>query len=156
MELGRLLIHSSLTYLEVSLLVFPGTVCLLVCSFLLSLIICLEAFYLYVADNFFSSPAFCPERGLYLVPLQTLCLFYNLSKCILLFFTHISSLLLLFFLCLLLQWSDFHYLITAGRAGMLSNYILVFFKVLCASYFHIVIQFVFSIHFFFIRYQILK
>jgi hypothetical protein len=33
---------------------------------------------------------------LYLIPLQTLYLFYNLSKCILLFSSYISSLLLLF------------------------------------------------------------
>jgi hypothetical protein len=40
MELGCLLTHSSLTYLEVSLMVFPGTFCLLVCSFLLSSAVC--------------------------------------------------------------------------------------------------------------------
>ena len=160
-ELGCLLTRSTLTYLEVSLMVFPGTFCLLVCSFLLSLVICLETFYLYVVVNFFSSPVFCTELGLYLVPLQTLCL-YNLCKCVLLFFTYVSSLLLLFFLCLLLQWSDFHYLIIKLE-GLVYCLILFWFSlkfcvvwyiVYNASYFQIVIQFVISVHFFFIRYQI--
>jgi hypothetical protein len=38
-----------------------------------------------------SSLSFCPKLGLYLIPLLPLCLFYNLFKCILLLFSHISS-----------------------------------------------------------------
>jgi hypothetical protein len=41
---------------------------------------------------------------LFLIPLQFVHLFCNLSKCILLFFSCISSLLLLFFWCPLLLW----------------------------------------------------
>jgi hypothetical protein len=39
---------------------------------------------------------------LYLILLQSLCMLYNLSMCILLFFSYILSLLLLFFMCHLL------------------------------------------------------
>ena len=49
---------------------------------------------------------------LYLVILHSLCLFENLSKYILLFFSYILSALLLFFLRLLLYWSNFHYRVT--------------------------------------------
>ena len=66
----------------------------------------------YFATSFFCVPVFCPKLELYVVLLQSLCLFYNLSKCMLLFFLHISSLLLLFSFNLLLYWSSFFYLIT--------------------------------------------
>jgi hypothetical protein len=39
---------------------------------------------------------------LYLVLFQSRCVFYNLSMCILLFFSYILSMLLLFFMCHLL------------------------------------------------------
>jgi hypothetical protein len=48
-----------------------------------------------VLSSFFCIPAFCPKLGLYLVPLQFVCFFYNLPKSILLFFSYISSLPLL-------------------------------------------------------------
>jgi len=89
--------HSNL-HLEVSLMVSSGFFCLLVCIFLLFSVIYYRAVCLYVATCFFYIPVFCPKLGLYLVLLQSLCLFYNLFKCILLFFSYISSLLLLFFL----------------------------------------------------------
>jgi len=110
MLLGHFSIHSSLTHPEGSSVVSPGSpgsFCLLVCSFLLSSVICYEAFCLHVVSSFFCSLVFCPELGLCLIPLQSLCLFYILSKCILLIFKYISS-LLLFFLHLLVQLSNFH------------------------------------------------
>ena len=58
-------------------------------------------FCLFVVTSFFSISAFCTKLESYLLLLQSLCLFYNLSKCILLFLSYISSLLLLFFLRLL-------------------------------------------------------
>jgi len=57
-------------------------------------------------------------------------LFYNLSKCILLFSSYISSLLLFFLsLVVMVQFSlPFN---TVGRASVLHSFILVFLKVLC-------------------------
>jgi len=107
-ELGHLLICSGLT----SRSLFDGDPWFLlpvVCSCLVLLVIYYGVFCLYVATNFFYILVFYPKLVLYLVLLQSLCLFYNLSKCILLFFSLISSLLLLFFLLLLLEWSYFHY-----------------------------------------------
>ena len=84
------MMHGSMNIkcLEVSLMVSPGFFCLLVCSFLLSLVTYYEAFCLYVATDFFSIPVVCPKVSLYLVLLQPVCLFYNLSKRILLFFIY--------------------------------------------------------------------
>ena len=83
MQLSHLLTHSTLTCLEVSLMVSPGFFCLLVCSFLLS-----TAFCLYTVTDFFCIPVVCPKLRLYLFLLQSVRLFYNLPKCILLFFVH--------------------------------------------------------------------
>jgi predicted membrane protein len=44
--------------------------------------------------NFSFSSVFCLKLGLYLIPLESLYLFYDLVKCIQLFFSYISSLLL--------------------------------------------------------------
>jgi hypothetical protein len=88
MELGHLLTRSGLTHLEVSLRVSLGFFCLLVWSFLVFTVMYKGAFCLYVATNSFCIPAVCPKLGLYLVLLQSLCLFYNLYKCILLFFSY--------------------------------------------------------------------
>jgi len=55
-ELGQLLTRSDLTRLEVSSLVSPGFFCLLVYSFLVFSVTYYEAFYLYVANNFFCIP----------------------------------------------------------------------------------------------------
>jgi len=46
----------------------------------------LQDIVLISCNHFFHIPVFCPKVGLYLVLLQTLCLFYNLSKSTLLFF----------------------------------------------------------------------
>jgi len=87
----------------------------------------------YVANDSVCIPLFCLKLELYVVLLQSLCLFYNQSKCSLLFFSHISSLLLLFLLSLLLYWSNFLSLPynTAGRVGVFYSFILVFVKVFC-------------------------
>ena len=69
--------YSSLTFLEVSLMLSLGFFCLLVCSYSLFSVICYEAFCLYVATNFFCIPIFCPKQGLYLVLSQSLCLCYT-------------------------------------------------------------------------------
>ena len=60
-------------------------------------VIYFEAFYLHVVSSFSSIPVICPKLVLFLTPLQFVHLLCNLSKCILLFFSCISSLLLLFF-----------------------------------------------------------
>jgi hypothetical protein len=88
MQLDHPLTCSGLTHLEVSLTVSSGFFCLLVCSFLLFSVIYYEAFCLYVATDFICITVVCPKVRLYLVLLQSVCLFYNLSKCILLFFVY--------------------------------------------------------------------
>jgi len=69
MELGHLLACSSLIHPGISSVVFPGSFCHL---FLLSRVICYEAFHLYVASSFVCSPIFSPRLVLYLIPLQSL------------------------------------------------------------------------------------
>jgi len=56
-----------------------------------------RAFYLHVVSSFSCIPVICLNLVLFLIPLQFVYLFCNLSQCILLFFSCISSLLLLFF-----------------------------------------------------------
>ena len=75
MELGHLLTPSSLTHLEVSILVSPGFFCLIFCSILVLSVIYYGAFCLYFVTNFFCIPVLCPKLGLYL-------LMYNLSTSI--------------------------------------------------------------------------
>ena len=71
LDLGHLLTHSCLSHPDVSVMVFPGSFCCpFASSFLLSLVICYEAFCLYAASSFFCNPVFCPKLGLYLIPLQ--------------------------------------------------------------------------------------
>jgi hypothetical protein len=96
-ELGHLLTHSGLTHPEVSSMDFLGSFCFLGCSFLSVWVICYVAFDLHVASIFSCNPVFCPKLVLYLIPLQCLYLFYDLSKCIQPFFSHTSPLLLLDF-----------------------------------------------------------
>jgi hypothetical protein len=66
-------------------------------SVLLPWVLCYEAFHMRVLFSFSCIPVICPRRELFLNPLHFLYLFFNLSKCILLFFSCLSSLLLLFF-----------------------------------------------------------
>jgi hypothetical protein len=83
MQLGHLMTRFGLTLSKVSLTVSPGFFCLLVCSVLLSSVISQETFCLHVAKKIFFIPVFCPKLGLNLFLVQSLCLFYNLFKCIL-------------------------------------------------------------------------
>ena len=78
--LGHLFTCSGLIHSVVSSVVSPGSFCLLVCSFLLSSIICHKAFCLHAVSSFSCSPAFCPKLWLYLISLQYLYLFYNLAS----------------------------------------------------------------------------
>jgi len=96
MELGHLLTRSGLTYLEVSSEVCQDSFCQLGNSVSLSWVVCHEAFCLHVVSSSSCIPAVYLEPVLFLIPLQCVNLFSNLSKCILLFFSCISSLLLLF------------------------------------------------------------
>jgi len=96
MEFGHSLARSVLTYLEVSSEVCHDSFCQLGNSVSLSWAVCHEAFCLRVVSSSSYIPAVCLEPVLFLIPLQCVNLFCNLPKCILLFFTYISSLLLLF------------------------------------------------------------
>ena len=94
---GPLLTRSGLTYLEVSSKVCQDSFCQLGNIVSLPWVIYYEAFYLHVVSSFSCIPVICPKLVLFLIPLQFVYLFCNLSQCILLFFSRISSLLLLFF-----------------------------------------------------------
>lgn len=81
MDLGHLLTLSVLTRLEVSSMVSPDSSCLLVLIFfLISAVVYYGAFCLHIVNNLYCIPVFCPKQVLYLIPLQSLCLFYNMSK----------------------------------------------------------------------------
>ena len=77
--------------------VYHDSFCQLDGAVSLPLVIYFEAFCLHVVSSFSCIPVICPKLLLFLTPLQFVHLFCNLSKCILLFFSCISSLLLLFF-----------------------------------------------------------
>ena len=95
MELGHLLTRSGLTYPEVSSKVCHDSFCQLANSVSLRWVIYYGAFYLHVVSSFSCIPVICLKFVLFLIPLQFVHLFCNQSKCILLFFSCISSLLLL-------------------------------------------------------------
>jgi len=97
MELGHLLTRSGLTYPEVSSKVCHDSFCQLQNSVSLPWVIYYGAFYLHVVSSFSCIPVICLKLVLFLIPLQFVHLFCNQSKCILLFFSCISSMLLLFF-----------------------------------------------------------
>ena len=97
MELGHLLTLSGLTYPEVSSKVYHDSFCQLGSRVSLPWVIYFEALYLHVLSSFSCIPVICPKLVLFLTHLQFVHLFCNLSKCILLFFSCILSLLLLFF-----------------------------------------------------------
>jgi len=102
MELGHLLTRSGLTYPEVSSKVCHDSFCQLGNSVSLPWVIYYRAFYLHAVSSFSYIPVICLKLVLFLIPLQFAHLFCNQSKFILLFFSCISSLLLLFFWCPLL------------------------------------------------------
>ena len=60
--------------------VLAGSFCLLVWTFLLSSVIRCRTFCLHFATNFFCSHVFCPNLWVYLVPLHSVYLLYELSK----------------------------------------------------------------------------
>ena len=127
MELGHLLIRSGLTYPEVSSKVCNDSFCGLWSSVSLPWVIYFEAFYLHVVSSFSCIPVICPKLVLFLTPLQFVHLYCNLSKCILLFFSCISSLPLLFSwhpLALIVQVSLPYN--KTGRASVLYSFILLF------------------------------
>lgn len=70
MELGHLLTLPALTHPEVSSVISPGSVCLLVCSFLFSSVIYeyYKAFCLYVATDIICISIFYPKLRSYLIP----------------------------------------------------------------------------------------
>ena len=96
MELGHLLIRFVLMYLEVSSEVFHDSFFQLGNSVSLSWVVCREAFFLHFVSSSTGIPVVCLEPVLFLIHLQCVNLFCNLSKCILLNFSYISSLLLIF------------------------------------------------------------
>ena len=98
MELDQSLTRSGPTYQEVSSKVCHDSFCLLGNSVSLLWVIYYEAFYLHIVSSFSYIQVIFPKLVLFLVPLQMVYLFCDLSECILLFFSCISSLLLLLFL----------------------------------------------------------
>ena len=96
MQLGHLLTRSGLTYLEVSSEVCHDSFCQLGNSVSLSWVVCHEAFCLHVVSSSSCIPVVYLEPVLFLTLSQCVNLFCNLPKWILLFFSYISSLLLLF------------------------------------------------------------
>jgi hypothetical protein len=89
--------------------------------------------------------------------LQSPCFLYNLSMCILLFFSYISSLLLLFFWSILLLWSNFQYHISELEGIVYCIVLFLFylqFSVVYVCCFQMVIQFVINVHFVFMGYKI--
>jgi len=91
MELSHLLTRSGLTYPEVSSMVCHDSFCQSDSSISLPWVIYFEAFYLHVVSSFSCIPVICPKLVLILIHLQFVHLFCNLSKCVLLFFSLISS-----------------------------------------------------------------
>ena len=102
MQLGHLLTPSGLTYPEVSSKVYHDSFCQSDSSVSLPWVIYFKSFYSHVVSSFTCIPVICPKLVLFLTPLQFVYLFCSLSKCILLFFSCISSLPLLFSWCPLL------------------------------------------------------
>ena len=96
MELGHLLTRYGLTCPEVFSKVCHDSFCQLGNSVSLPWVIYYGVFYLHVVSSFSCIPVICLKLVLFLIPLQFVYLFCNLSGCILLF-SRISSLLLLFF-----------------------------------------------------------
>ena len=79
MELDHLLTRSGLTYPEVSSKVCHDSFCQLGNSVSLSWVICYRAFYLHVISSFFCIPVICLKLVLFLIPLQFVRLFCNVS-----------------------------------------------------------------------------
>jgi len=80
MQLGHLLTRSSLMYPEVSSKFCHNSFCQLHNSVSLPWVIYYEPFYLHVVSSFSCIPVICPKLVLFLIPLQFVYLFCNLSK----------------------------------------------------------------------------
>jgi len=80
MESGHLLTRSGLTYLEVSSEVCRDSFCQLGNCVSLSWVVRREAFLLHVVSSSSCIPAVFPEPVLFLIPLQCVKLFCNLSQ----------------------------------------------------------------------------
>ena len=91
MELGYLLTRSRLTYPVVFSKVCHVSFCQLGNIVSLPWVIYYEAFYLHVVSSFSCIPVICLKLVLFLIPLQFVYVFCNLSECILLFFSCVSS-----------------------------------------------------------------
>jgi len=92
MGLGHLLTRSGLTYPEFFSKVCHDSFCQLGKSVSLPWVIYYEAFYLHVVSSFSCIPVISPKSVLFLISLQFVYWFCNLSECILLFFSCIRCL----------------------------------------------------------------
>ena len=88
---GHSLTCSGLAYLEVSSEVRHDSFCQLGNSVSLSWVVCREAFCLHVVSSSSCIPVVYLEPVLFLILLQCVSLFCNLSKCILLFFSYVCN-----------------------------------------------------------------
>jgi len=132
MQLGHVLTRSGLTYLEVSSEVCHDSFCQSRNSVSLPWVVCREAFCLYVVSSSSCIPADCLEPVLFLIPLQCVNLFCNLSQvypAVLLMYIISVAVILLASLAL-----TFHVSLPynkTGRASVLCSFILVFLRVFC-------------------------
>jgi len=132
MKLGHLLTRSGLTYLEVSSEVCHDSFCQLGNSVSLSRAVCREAFCLHVVSSSSCVPAVYLEPVLFLIPLQCVNLFCNLSQvypAILLIYFISAAVILLASLAITVHVSLPHN--KTGRASVLYSFILVFLMVFC-------------------------
>ena len=128
MELGHLLTRSGLTCSEVPSKVYHDSFCQSDSSVSIPWVIYFKAFFLHVVSSFSYIPVICLKLVLFLTPLQFVHLFCNLSKCILLLFSCISSVLLLFFWRHLLYQSKFRCHITKLEGSVYCVVLFLFSK----------------------------
>jgi len=134
MQLGHLLTRSGLTYLEVSSEICHDSFCQLGNSVSLSWVVCYEAFCLHVVSSSSCIAAVCLEPVLFLIPLQCVNLFCNLSQAypaVLLIYFISATVILLASLALTVHVSLPYN--KTGRASVFYNFILVFLRVFFCS-----------------------
>ena len=132
MQLGHLLTRSGLTYLKFSSEVCHDSFCQLGNSVSLSWAVCHEAFCLHVVSIPSCIPAVCLQPVLFLIPLQCVNLFCDLSQvypAVLLIHFISAAVILLASLALTVHVSLPHN--KTGRASVLYSFILVFLRVFC-------------------------
>ena len=108
MELGHLLTRSGLTHPEVSSKICHNSFCQLGNSVSLPWVIYYKAFYLHVVSSFSCIPVICSKLVLFLIPLQFVYLFCNLSQmypAVLLMYFISAAVILLASLALIVQVS---------------------------------------------------